>query len=197
MSFDDAFNSTMGHEGGYANDPIDAGGETYRGIARRFHPSWSGWAIIDSAKKDKSFPANISSGTEQITLDVLVRQFYKQNYWDNWQGNEVAALSASVASEVFDSAVNCGVQRAVSWLQTGLNVLNRNAALYLDLVVDGELGATTLGAIKTYLRNDSPVLLLKVLNVIQGAYYLEYMKKSPTQEAYARGWFNRVEVTKI
>ena len=36
--FNDAFDETMGHEGGYVNDSNDAGGETYRGISRRFNP---------------------------------------------------------------------------------------------------------------------------------------------------------------
>lgn len=30
------------HEGGYSNDPIDLGGETYKGIARNAHPNWQG-----------------------------------------------------------------------------------------------------------------------------------------------------------
>ncbi|MDR1034997.1 MAG: hypothetical protein LBT40_00015 [Deltaproteobacteria bacterium] len=32
-------------EGGWANNPADSGGETFRGIARNFHKSWPGWAI--------------------------------------------------------------------------------------------------------------------------------------------------------
>jgi type VI secretion system secreted protein VgrG len=43
MSWDNflkAFNTTMTFEGGYANDPDDAGGETYMGISRRYHPDW-------------------------------------------------------------------------------------------------------------------------------------------------------------
>ncbi|MFM7564688.1 MAG: glycosyl hydrolase 108 family protein, partial [Planctomycetota bacterium] len=33
-----AFDETMINEGGYVDDPDDRGGETYRGVARRFHP---------------------------------------------------------------------------------------------------------------------------------------------------------------
>lgn len=194
--FENSFAATMGHEGGYANDPTDVGGETYRGIARRFHPGWPGWAIVDGAKKDNSFPANLTVTEPHNALSARVREFYRQHYWDVWQGDAVAALSGSVARELFDSGVNVGVPRAVSWLQTGLNVLNRNHSLYPDLVVDGSLGATTLQALKTYLENDAETLLLKIMNVLQGAHYLEYMVKSPVQEKYARGWFNRVEVDK-
>ena len=194
--FSEAFDSTMGHEGGYVNDKTDAGGETYRGISRRFHPGWAGWKLIDEAKSGPEFPDNLKTAHWQTPLDPLVRLFYKQHYWDTWQGDAVAALSAGVAGEVFDSGVNCGVQRAVSWLQTAINVLNRNNALYRDLVVDGSLGPSTLAALKSYLAHDAAALLVKIMNVLQGAHYIEYMVKSPMQEKYARGWFNRVRIGK-
>lgn len=37
--FDKAHLEVMGNEGGYANNPVDAGGETYKGIARKFWPA--------------------------------------------------------------------------------------------------------------------------------------------------------------
>jgi len=36
-------------------------------------------------------------------------------------------------------------------------------------------------------------LLLKVLNVLQGAHYIDRMEHLPSQETFARGWFRRVE----
>ena len=39
--FSEAFTQTAAHEGGYSNDPLDRGGETYRGIARVHHPDWA------------------------------------------------------------------------------------------------------------------------------------------------------------
>jgi len=49
--FDEAFEKTAAIEGGYVLDPDDAGGETYKGISRRFNPSWGGWDKIDEMKK--------------------------------------------------------------------------------------------------------------------------------------------------
>ena len=37
----------MKHEGGYVFDPDDSGGETYKGVARKFHSKWEGWSKID------------------------------------------------------------------------------------------------------------------------------------------------------
>ena len=51
MSFDNAFAHTQTNEGGYANNKADLGGETYAGISRKYHPKWSGWAIVDELKK--------------------------------------------------------------------------------------------------------------------------------------------------
>ena len=38
MNFDQAFETLIGHEGGYVNDPRDPGGETKYGITKRQYP---------------------------------------------------------------------------------------------------------------------------------------------------------------
>ena len=43
-NFTQAYNLTSAHEGGYVNDALDRGGETYRGISRVYHSSWNGWS---------------------------------------------------------------------------------------------------------------------------------------------------------
>ena len=48
-NFEYAIERLFGLEGGYARHPADPGGETYRGISRRYHPEWSQWADIDRA----------------------------------------------------------------------------------------------------------------------------------------------------
>jgi lysozyme family protein len=48
-------------EGGYVNDPDDKGGETYRGIARKKHPSWRGWYKVDDVKKQTSDVKSINA----------------------------------------------------------------------------------------------------------------------------------------
>ena len=77
-NFKEAFEKTMGHEGGYGNDPDDAGGETYKGIARVYNPGWSGWAVIDAAKTASigNFPASLD---QNATLQASVQSFYKES----------------------------------------------------------------------------------------------------------------------
>lgn len=189
--FTKAYSLTMGHEGGYAKDADDLGGETYRGIARKFNPGWIGWMKIDKAKRSRGFPKSLD---QDATLQADVRAFYKQHYWDKFQGDAIP--DQAIANELFDTGVNLGIARAVGFLQRGLNVLNRNEKLYSDLVPDGLFGPKTLAAVRTYLKKDKPELLLKILNVLQGMHYIDFMTKSPIQEKYARGWFTRVEIAK-
>jgi lysozyme family protein len=178
---------TLAHEGGYVHDPKDRGGETYKGIARRFHPSWEGWTRIDRAKRARGFPRSLES---DAALQAAVAALYKQHYWDKFQGD--ALPDQAIAEELFDTAVNLGVGRAVEYLQRALNALNRNGTLYDDLVTDGQFGRKSLAALRAYLKTDKPETLLKILNVLQGMHYINYMTQSPEQEKFARGWFKRV-----
>lgn len=189
--FDVAYDITLAHEGGYDNDPDDAGGETYKGVARKYYPTWAGWAIIDAAKEEPDFPNSLK---DNIVLDSMIREFYKLNYWNRFAGDDLS--EQLLANELFDTGVNMGVSRAVEFLQKALNVLNRNGKLYDDIGEDGKFGNDTINALSAYLSTDSVNLLLKIINVLQGMHYVNYMTKNPTQEKYARGWFNRVEFVK-
>jgi len=189
--YDVAFDITLAHEGGYDNDPDDAGGETYKGVARKYYPTWAGWAIIDAAKEEPNFPDSLKGN---IVLDSMIREFYRINYWNRFDGDGLS--EQLLANELFDTGVNMGVSRAVEFLQKALNVLNRNGKLYDDIGEDGKFGNDTITALSAYLSTDSVNLLLKIMNVLQGMHYVNYMTKNPTQEKYARGWFARVEFVK-
>lgn len=187
--FTPAFAVTLGHEGGYVDDPNDAGGETYRGISRVYHSDWAGWTVIDAAKGAANFPKSLDSNQ---ALNEAVASFYKQQYWNRFMGDAIA--DQGIAQEMFDTSVNMGVQRAVEFLQQGLNLLNREQKNYADLVVDGKFGRNTLTALQAYLKNDKPGYLLKLMNILQGMHYIEYARSKPSQEKYLRGWLNRVVV---
>ncbi len=188
-NFDPALQRTLVHEGEYTRDPKDRGGETYKGIARTRHPGWEGWKRIDQAKRLRGFPGNLATDP---ALRAEVTNFYRRQFWEPMQGDVLP--DQAVAEEVFDSAVNVGLTRAVEFLQRALNVLNRNGKLYADLVVDGDFGPRTLAALRAYLKKDKAELLLKMLNVLQGMHYIQFMTQSPIQEAFARGWFKRVDI---
>lgn len=191
--FNAAFEKTSAIEGGYVFDPDDAGGETYKGISRRFNPSWEGWARIDAIKQahpGKRKPDRLFVQDEALQEEVV--SFYRRAYWDRFRGDEVPVQK--IAEELFDTGVNMGVRRAVRFLQEGLNLLNRNRKDYTDIMEDGLFGKNTLKTLKVYLHKNDAAYLLKIMNILQGMHYIETMRKNPAQEKYARGWLKRVEV---
>lgn len=196
--FEKAYDRTAKFEGGYVHDPEDAGGETYKGISRRFHASWAGWGFIDAEKAKHRDMSTVEARVafekalaEGESLQWTVRQFYKVEYWDKVNGD--GTRDQALASELYDTAVNMGIHRAILFLQKSLNCLNRNGELWPDLVEDGLAGPATHAAVHAWDALETyPDVLLKMLNVLQGHHYMEYMRKSPTQEKYARGWFSRV-----
>jgi len=189
--FMEAYKITLKHEGGYCNDEDDAGGETYKGIARNYNKTWKGWSIVDQHKQRSGFPESAYNDTN---LDKEVHAFYKERYWDVNLLDDVD--SQPVANEMFDTGVNMGVGRAGKFLQQALNLLNNNGKRWDDIVEDGDVGKNTLKALNACLAFRGDETLYKILNVLQGMHYINYMTKSPTQEKYAYGWFNRVDFIK-
>jgi|WetSurSiteA1Bulk_404760.scaffolds.fasta_scaffold00918_12 lysozyme family protein len=190
--FYQAYAKTMKFEGGYVNDPNDAGGETYKGISRRYNPSWEGWAIIDNYREtDGNFPKclDMDSG-----LQTSVKMFYKQQYWDRNLLDEFN--DQELAEEMFDTGVNMGISRAAKFLQEGMNYLNKNGELYSDVDVDGKIGDDTMAGLAFLEQNGDIPVLYKIINILQGMHYLNYMNNSPNQERYARGWLSRVQFSK-
>lgn len=185
--FEQALARVLEHEGGYVDDPADRGGETYRGIARRFHPDWPGWRIIDRARGNNGFPGSLDRNAH---LQQAVADLYRKLYWAPVGGDRLS--DEALAIELMDTAVNMGVRRAARFLQEGLNLLNRNQRSWPDLVVDGWVGDKTFSALDRCLRGrDGQVILLKILNTLQAERYLEIMRADPTQERFARGWLKR------
>ena len=191
VEFKKAYDFVSKYEGGYSNDSFDRGGETYKGIARKYSKTWAGWLMIDSLKEDDVFPLNLNNNE---VINLLVKKWYRERYWDTLLLDSV--VNQDLANELFDVSVNMGTYRAAKFLQIALNVLNRNQQNYDDLVEDGEIGYKTITALKIYLISDMPYYLIKVINILQGNHYIEFMRKSPEQERFARGWLDRVNFVK-
>lgn len=191
--FEIAYGETEMREGGYVNDPVDRGGETCRGIARRFHDRWSGWALVDKIKTEHpdDFKRRIDDSPE---IAKLAKDFFRTQFWNPVRGDKIP--DQHLANKVFDTAVNQGIGSSVRYLQESLNLLNRNQQDYADIEIDGSMGPATLETIDKFLRLEQgrPDYLLKLLNLMQAFRYVEIMRRDPTQERFARGWLNRVDL---
>ncbi|MFO0260325.1 MAG: glycoside hydrolase family 108 protein, partial [Planctomycetota bacterium] len=189
--FEIAFDETMLHEGGYVDDPDDRGGETYRGVARKFHQAWPGWKIVAELNREK--PDRFADLLDQKQeLQTLVASFYREQFWRPIRGEQLS--DQALANELFDTAVNQGVGTAIRFWQEALNLLNRNAKDYPEIEVDGVAGERTLATTNQFLQRNrgQSDRLLKVLNLQQGARYLEIARKNPVQRKFLHGWLNRI-----
>lgn len=194
-----AYHDTMLYEGSYSNDPRDRGGETWRGIARNIHPKWEGWALIDEVKQNVNAAQLVKALQQDDELDEMVRNFYEAEFWKPLQLDEIK--EQGIAAELFDTSVNQGAVIAVKAFQAALNLLNNNQKHYSDINEDGKMGPATLKAYSAYmLTSNFPgrsvernvATLLKVLNGLQFARYVEICRNKPDQEVYFYGWVNRV-----
>lgn len=183
-----AFVITLGNEGGYSNNPSDAGGETYAGISRKFNPNWEGWKIVDRSKVNGQFKPTVS---DKALLDIAVQYFYKNNYWDTIRLSEVN--NQDIANELFDTSVNMGSTTGIKLIQEACNLLNNEGKLYPDIDVDGKIGPKTLSTINSH---PYPVTLFNLLNILQGEKYVNICRAKPSQEVFMRGWLNRRVITK-
>lgn len=191
-NFSTAFALTMGNEGGYANNPADKGGETYKGIARNFNPTWAGWVPIDDAKKVWPVAKLDAYLSTNSGLQSRVVAFYKTNYWDVNQLDQV--INQAIANELFDTGVNMGTGIAARMVQEALNLTNNNQRLYPDMLIDGAVGPKTLGLLNNHPR---PSLIYKLLNVLQGERYLTIMRHAPAQEVFCASWLSRIDFQKV
>ena len=167
-----AFKETLDFEGGISNHKLDKGGLTYMGISRRNWPTWEGWPMVNRG------------ATPPIEM---VHEFYKVNFWDRISLG--AITNQRIANELFDTGVNMHPKIAISLLQKALNLLNRNGKLYPDITVDSILGEKTLSLTN---HHPYPDALLKLLNGLQLARYVEICENDPAQEEFLRGWLKRV-----
>ena len=165
-------------EGGYVNDSDDSGKEGKFGITKkRARASGYFGSMIDLPR--------------QFAFDI-----YQKEYWDSVKGDDLLKISPDIAREVIDTGVNMGIGGAVKILQRALNVLNNRGKLFDDIAVDGALGPITLGVLSLYLdkrKYDGQTVLMRMLNSLQGAAYVELAERREKDEKFIFGWFlNRV-----
>lgn len=179
-AFDAAFDELLGIEGDYSDDPADSGGATR-------------WGITEAVARRHGYTGPMN----RLPL-AIAKEIYRASYWDAQQLDTIAMLSHRIAWELFDTGVNMGVSQAGEFLQMSLNVFNRQATDYLDIEVDGEVGQATMAALTAFLKRrgkDGETVLLRALNALQGAAYIELAERRDKDERFVFGWFlNRVAI---
>lgn len=151
MDFNEAFDRLLGHEGGYSNHPEDPGGETMWGVTKRV-------ALI----------SGYTGPMRDLPRDTA-KAIYRKQYWDAVQADQLPEV---VRFEVFDAAVNSGVQQAVKWLQRAVGT-----------TADGIIGAGTIGA-------------ARAAGTQLAAHYngqrLQFMTDLAGWPSFGKGWARRI-----
>ncbi len=148
MDFNLAFDRLFGAEGGYVNDPSDPGGETNWGISKRSYPN-----------------VNI----KELTRDSA-KLIYQRDFWSRLRADN---LPDSVSFQLFDFAVNSGIETAVRYLQRACGVAD-----------DGYWGPVSARAVAATSEAD---LILKL-----NAERLDFMTRLNNWPNAGRGWARRI-----
>lgn len=180
VRFDSILDRIVATEGGYTNDPADAGGETMWGIT------------IGTAQKYGY------TGHMRLMSRDKAKEIYLQQYIIDPGFDEVYLFSPEIGTEVIDTGVNMGQPIAAICLQRCLNAFNGGGKDYPDVIADGHVGPQTIAALHAYLqrRGKSGVtVMLRALNALQGERYIDITEKRPINERFTFGWFlNRVAI---
>lgn len=115
-AFDNAFNVTLGYEGGLTNDANDKGGLTKYGISHKTYPN---------------------EDIKNLTIDRS-KFLYERDFWKATLCDKI--IDASIAGHVFDIAVNCGTGGAGQVVQKAINKIKGKDTV----VVDGAIGPKTI-----------------------------------------------------
>lgn len=186
-NFSIAIEKSLTHEGGYSNVASDLGGETYRGISRKYNPKWEGWKKIDEAKK--KFPNGIIPRNTILKDDALeksVKAYYKKTFWDTIFGDLIK--NQAVAEIMFDAKLNQsgGFGYMVS---NALNKSGNRKYPYYDKPLTGvKFNTDTVNAINFA----EPSVLFSEFKNEREKYY-EFRATKPGQDANLKGWLSRLQ----
>lgn len=152
-------------EGGFSNDPADAGGTTMKGITL---------ATFRAYRKEKGLSVPTDTDLKSISArewtDIL-----RSYYWNPWQADRIR--SQAVANLLVGWGWGSGVKTAIMQFQ-GLAGLTK----------DGIAGEKTLSAI----NSASETALFSRIWVARKDFFVNIVKSRPEQIKFLSGWLNRL-----
>lgn len=176
MNVDRLIEALIEVEGGYVNHPADKGGPTR-------------WGVTEAVARDSGY-----TGAMADLPKSLARLVYRKRYWEAPGFDRVSQHAKAVAEELFDTGVNMGVGVAVAFLQRALNALNHRGSDWPELKIDKTIGPQTLKALELFLKLRGPAgqkVLLRALNALQGARYIELTEQRRANRAFTYGWLSK------
>lgn len=160
-------------EGGYSDHPADRGGPTCFGIT-------------EVVARANGYHGPMRELPRHVAMDI-----YRRRYWREPGFDIIARRSEKIAGELFDTGVNMGAAVAIAFLQRALNALNRQGRDWHDIPPTRRVDPTTVAALDMMLAKrgmTGETVLLRAINCLQGARYIELAEMRPANEAFVYGW---------
>lgn len=173
MTIESMIDTTIGKEGGYSDHPADRGGPTR-------------WGITQAVARANGYKGDMRSLPRETAVAI-----YRQIYAIRPGFAAVAEIDPAVGEELFDTGVNMGPAIPALWFQQCLDGLNDGGRPYGDIKEDGDIGTATLSAFRAYRKArgvEASKVMLKALNCLQGARYVELARNRSANEAFLYGW---------
>jgi lysozyme family protein len=154
-------------EGGFVNDPSDAGGATNKGV------TIATWRQVGY---DKTGDGSIDiQDLKQLTNDDVLNRVLKPHYWDRWKADQIR--SQKIADILVDWVWASG--------SYGITIPQR----VLGVTIDGVVGPKTLAA----LNDRNPDEFFEILYRERIDYIERICQTRPQNNRFRRGWLNRLE----
>ena len=181
-SFDEMLNLELSSPYNALHKNKGENGYTFMGIYEGAHPSWKGWEIVyRTLDLYKDLRKTSYECYQNVFLTDLVKEFYKENFWDKLRLDEIK--SDRIADLIFKFAVNVGIKRAVRYAQMVANVR-----------IDGIIGNNTISVLNSldsgYFEERYKAEFIK--------FYENLVKRNPDKNGkFLNGWSNRVRKAEV
>lgn len=171
--FDTRIQGIIAKEGNYSNDPKDRGGATK-------------WGITEATARAFGYTGDMRTMSRDHAITI-----YRARYWQQPGFDRIETIDPTIAVKLLDWGITSGPTVGVKALQRALNSLNREAAAYPDVAVDGVAGAVTMAALRSFVAargREGRLVLLGMLAAQQSVFYMSIAETRPANERFEYGW---------
>ncbi len=151
-------------EGGFVNDPDDAGGATYKGVTYETYKAYC---------RKKGYPVPTVSMLAKMP-QAHWEEIFKTMYWDRWRADEIK--SQSIANILVDWV----------WASGAWGI--RKPQELVGVLPDGIVGAKTLAAV----NSKNPQELFEQIKAMRVQFIDDICRRRPANKKFKRGWLNRI-----
>jgi type VI secretion system secreted protein VgrG len=184
-------------EGGYVDDPDDAGGPTHYGITREALKEFQRLlgigpqAARDAAEKRKATigpytPRSLTRQEAEDIHDIIMR------------GHKIDMIAdPALREQVFDMTVNLGSTIGPRLLLDALEDFGHNVR---NGLTDDAIGTKALGAVRDLALSRNTGELMRLNNALvdkRRAYYEDSIARDSNNRKFRRGWLNRANSFRI